>query len=253
MAPMEEASAAGAQAAGALKVRPDAVAGSFYPSKAKALAAMLDEFLAQASKTQATKPVHAPILAAVAPHAGYPYSGPVAAATYAALRGRSYARVVVIAPSHFESFGFTSVYDGDAYRTPLGDVPVDKAFARQLVEMSPELRFSGHGHDPTPAGAEHSIEVQLPWLQKVLGDFEVVPIVMGDQSYEASRALGVALAKLAKAEAQDGETLVLASSDLSHFHPRHEAERIDGQALSALESSRCGSGRPAEARRWWQP
>ena len=236
MAPMEHASAAGTQAAGAQKVRPDAVAGSFYPSNPKALSAMLDELLSQASATLAAEPIFAPVLAAVAPHAGYPYSGPVAAFVYAALRGRKYARVVVIAPSHFESFDFTSVYDGDAYRTPLGNVPVDKAFARQLVEMSPALRLSGHGHDPTPAGAEHSIEVQLPWLKKVLGDFEVVPIVMGDQSYEASRALGVALAKLAKAEAQGGDTLVLASSDLSHYHPCNEAARIDGQALNALEA-----------------
>jgi hypothetical protein len=237
---MEYVSAAGTQAVGAQKVRPDAVAGSFYPSNPKALSTMLDEFLSQASASLAAKPILVPlhdrILAAVAPHAGYPYSGPVAATAYAALQGRNYARVVVVAPSHFDSFDFTSVYDGDAYQTPLGAVPVDKAFARQLIEMDPALRLSGHGHDPTPAGAEHSIEVELPWLQKVLGDFEVVPIAMGSQSYEASRALGVALAKLAKAEALGGETLVLASSDLSHYHSRNEAKRIDGQALSALEA-----------------
>ena len=77
----------------------------------------------------------------------------MAAYTYAALKGHKYSRVVVIAPSHYVSFDFTSVYDGDAYATPLGNVPVDKAFARQLVEMSSTIRLSGQGHDATPAGA----------------------------------------------------------------------------------------------------
>jgi AmmeMemoRadiSam system protein B len=124
----------------------------------------------------------------------------VAAYTYAQLKGHKYARVVVIAPSHYVAFDFTSVYDGDAYATPLGNVPVDKAFAQKLVKMSSTMQLSSQGHDPTSAGGEHAVEVQLPWLQKVLGNFEVVPIVMGDQSYESSRALGVALAKLIKSE-----------------------------------------------------
>ena len=94
---------------------------------------MIDDMLAHASPP----PINDPILAVVAPHAGYQYSGPVAAYTYAALKGRKFSRVVVIAPSHYEAFDFTSVYDGDAYATPLGTVPVDKAFAKQLVEMSP--------------------------------------------------------------------------------------------------------------------
>jgi hypothetical protein len=107
---------------------------------------------------------------------------------------------------------------------------VDKAFARQLVKMSPTMRLSSEGHDPTPAGAEHAVEVQLPWLQRVLGQFTVVPIVMGDQSYESSRALGVALAKLI----QGGDTLIVASSDLSHYHPYDEAVKIDHKTLNAL-------------------
>jgi AmmeMemoRadiSam system protein B/AmmeMemoRadiSam system protein A len=197
---------------------------------------MIDDLLARVS----LPPIDGPILAAVAPHAGYPYSGPVAAYTFAALRnqidaGRHYSRVVVIAPSHYVAFGFTSVYDGDAYETPLGVVPVDKKFARQLARMSSTIRLSGEGHTPTPAGGEHAIEVELPWLQKVLGNFELVPIVMGDQSYESSRALGVALAKLIHDGGMDGGTLILASSDLSHYHPYDEAETIDHETLHALE------------------
>jgi AmmeMemoRadiSam system protein B/AmmeMemoRadiSam system protein A len=214
------------------KVRQAAVAGSFYPSDPKVLSAMIDDMLAKVSAPQITDP----ILAVVAPHAGYQYSGPVAAYTYAQLKGHKYTRVVVIAPTHHVAFDFTSIYEGDAYATPQGNVPVDKAFAQKLVKMSSTMKLSSQGHEPTSAGGEHAVEVQLPWLQKVLGDFQVVPIVMGDQSYESSRALGVALAKLTKSEGKQGETLVLASSDLSHFHTYDDAVKMDHKTLNALEA-----------------
>jgi AmmeMemoRadiSam system protein B/AmmeMemoRadiSam system protein A len=214
------------------KVRQAAVAGSFYPADPKELSAILDEYLSRATEPRMSDP----IFAAVAPHAGYVYSGPIAAYTYVQLKGRSYKRVVVIAPSHYVAFDYTSIYDGDAYATPLGNVPVDKAFARELQKMSATMKLSSEGHAPTAAGGEHAIEVQLPWLQKVLGSFEVVPIVMGDQSYESSRALGVALAKLIKVSGKPEETLVLASSDLSHYHTYDDAVKIDHKTLSALES-----------------
>jgi hypothetical protein len=216
------------RADGEQKVRQSGVAGGFYPADPKVLTAMMDEMLAKASMP----PITDPILAVVAPHAGYQYSGPVAAYTYAALKGRKYSRVVVIAPSHYESFDFTSIYEGDGYATPLGTVTVDKDFSRQLAKMSSTFKLSTRGHDPTSAGAEHALEVQLPWLQRVLGDFQLVPIVMGDQSYENSRALGVALAKLI----HGGDTLIVASSDLSHYHPYDDAEKIDHKTLKALES-----------------
>ncbi len=170
------------------------------------------------------------IVAVVAPHAGYPYSGGVAGHTYAMLKGRPTHRVVVIAPSHFEAFSFASVYDGDAYTTPLGKVPVDKEFARKLVKLNSEAKLSSRGHAPTDKGAEHAVEVQLPFLQRALGDFQLVPIVMGDQSYASSRALGVALAELV----QGTDTLIVASSDLSHYHPYDQAVSIDGKTLNAI-------------------
>jgi hypothetical protein len=211
------------------KVRPAAVAGAFYPADPKELSQMIDDMLAKATPPA----VDGQILAAVAPHAGYPYSGPVAAWTFATLKGHKYSRVVVIAPSHYVPFDFTSVYDGDAYTTPLGTIPVDKEFAQRLVKMSSTIQLSDKGHQATQDAPEHSVEVELPWLQKVLGQFELVPIVMGDQSYESSRALGVALAKMLK---NDHDTLVLASSDLSHYHPYDEAETIDHKTLHALEA-----------------
>jgi hypothetical protein len=214
---------------GEQKARPAAVAGAFYPADPKELSQMIDDMLAKATPPA----VDGEIVAAVAPHAGYPYSGPVAAWTYAALKGHKYSRIVVIAPSHYVAFDFTSVYDGDAYTTPLGTIPVDKEFAQRLAKMSSTIQLSDKGHQATKDAPEHSVEVELPWLQRVFGSFELVPIVMGDQSYESSRALGVALAKMLR---DDHSTLVLASSDLSHYHPYDEAETIDHKTLHALEA-----------------
>jgi AmmeMemoRadiSam system protein B/AmmeMemoRadiSam system protein A len=226
------------------KIRPAAVAGAFYPADPKELTQMIDELLAKATPP----PVDGEILAAVAPHAGYPYSGPVAAWTYAALRGHKYSRVVVIAPSHYVGFDFTSVYDGDAYTTPLGQVPVDKEFARRLAKMSSTIQLSDKGHQATRDAPEHSVEVELPWLQTILGNFELVPIVMGDQSYESSRALGVALAKMLR---NDHDTLILASSDLSHYHTYDDAETIDHKTLHALDAwDYLSMSRNFETRLW---
>ncbi|MGA8149835.1 MAG: AmmeMemoRadiSam system protein B [Terriglobales bacterium] len=231
------------RAANPQNVRQAVVAGSFYPADSKVLSAMMDDMLARAS----VPPINDPILAVVAPHAGYQFSGPVAAYTYAALKGRKFSRVVVIAPSHYEAFDFTSVFDGDAYTTPLGTVRIDKAFAKQLATMSPTIRLSSQGHVPTPKGAEHALEVELPWLQRVLGDFELVAVVMGDQSYENSRALGAALAKLI----QGSDTLIVASSDLSHYHPYDEAVKIDHKTLNALQAwDYFSMSRNFEARIW---
>ena len=206
-------------------VRPAAVAGSFYPADAKELAKMVDGFVAKA-----TPPPVPNLLAIVAPHAGYQFSGAVAGWSYALLKGRHYQRVVVIAPSHYEAFPFASVFDGAAYETPLGRVPVDQAFAKKLAAASPLIKLSGSGHTPDASKPEHSVEVQLPFLQRVLGDFQLVPVVMGDQEYATCRALGLALAKLA-----GPETLIVASSDLSHYHTYDEAVRMDHKTLTAIE------------------
>jgi AmmeMemoRadiSam system protein B/AmmeMemoRadiSam system protein A len=221
--------ALGAMAAALLlaapKIRQPAVAGSFYPASAQDLTKMVDGFLARANAPQSQEP----LVALVAPHAGYPYAGAVAAESYAWLKGRKYARVVVIAPSHVEAFPFSAVYDGDGYATPLGVVPVDKEFARKLASGG-AVRLSSRGHIVSGPQGEHSIEVQLPWLQRTLGDFRVVPIIMGEQSYDNCRALGVALAKLIR----NGDTLIVASSDLSHFHVYEQASSMDSKTLRAI-------------------
>lgn len=232
------------------KLRPPAVAGSFYPAEREALAAMMDKMLAQVP----AQTIDGEIVAAVAPHAGYPYSGPVAAYTYAALRGQKIARVIVIAPSHYEGFDFTSVYDGDGYVTPLGTIPVDKAFAQKLAKESSSIRLSERGHTATARGGEHALEVQLPWLQHVLGNLTLVPVVMGDQSYDSSRALGTSIANLLKQEEKEhetGRTLIVASSDLSHYHSYSDANKMDQKTLGALHAwDYLSMSRNLDARIW---
>lgn len=186
---------------------------------------MLDDFLSKAAS-----PPQENVVAVVAPHAGYVYSGPVAAYSYALLKGRKFDRVVVIAPSHYDAFGFSSVYDGAAYATPLGRIPVDRAFAAKLARTSPLIKLSAAGHTPSADRPEHALEVQLPFLQRVLGPFQLVPVIVGDQSYDTCRALGVALAKLI----QGSSTLIVASSDLSHFHPYDDAAKLDRKTLKAI-------------------
>jgi hypothetical protein len=209
------------------KIRPPYVAGAFYPADPNELGKMIDGFLAHASAEK----LEGSLVALICPHAGYEYSGGVAAYSYIQLKGRSYDRVVVLAPSHLEGFSFSSIYDGDAYRTPFGDVPVDKDFAAKLAKLSSSIKISERGHGEVQGRGEHALEDQLPFLQRVLGKFKMVPIVMGYPSYDSCRALGIALAKAV----QGTNTLILVSSDLSHYHPYDEAERMDHQILKMIE------------------
>ncbi|MGD0200556.1 MAG: AmmeMemoRadiSam system protein B [Bryobacteraceae bacterium] len=218
--------AAGCSSAAPPSIRHAAVAGSFYPADPKELARMVDDLLSRAP----AQAVNEPVVALVSPHAGYVYSGAVAAHGYALLKGKKIQRVVVIAPSHVDAFPFAAVYDGDAYETPLGAIPVDRAFAAKLAGGS-LVRLSSRGHVVSGERGEHSIEVQLPFLQRTLGQFQLVPIIMGDQSYEISRALGVALAS----RLQGTDTLIVASSDLSHFHPYDDAVTLDRKTLRAIQ------------------
>ncbi len=209
------------------KVRPPYVAGGFYPADANELGKMIDEFMARSTADK----LEGDLVALICPHAGYVFSGGVAAYSYIQLKGRSYDRVVILAPSHYEGFPFSSIYDGDAYRTPLGDVSVDKEFAAKLAKLSPTIQISDHGHGEAEGHGEHAIEDQLPFLQRVLGKFKLVPIVMGNPSYDACRALGIALSKAVPGT----NTLILVSSDLSHYHPYQEAQVMDHQILKMIQ------------------
>jgi len=194
-------------------VRPAQVAGHFYPSNPDKLRKDIGRLL------DVTKPKEKfeKVFGVVAPHAGYIYSGKTAAYAYNLLIDKNYKRVVVISPSHSEYFPGICIFEGDAYETPLGILKVDKDFREKLLTDHDEIFKGYEGHR-----REHALEVQLPFLQTVLKDFKIVPIVMGDQS---KRNIDTLAKKLA--EVSDDETLIVASSDLSHFYNKSQADKLD--------------------------
>lgn len=206
-------------------IRGPAVAGAFYPETPTQLNLELDRLFGAVEK----KTVKGEILGLISPHAGYLYSGGVAASAYNTLRDRKIRRVAVVSPCHVDSFQGSAVYNGDAYQTPLGSIQVDREACRALSKAAPRIELSDRGHRWTGRG-EHALEVQLPFLQKVLDEFQLIPIVMGDQGWESSRALSRALAKIL----EPGLDCVVASSDLSHFHTYDEAVRIDSRVTLAV-------------------
>lgn len=200
-------------------VREPAVAGTFYQSDPTRLAASIDAMLADANDTG---PVPKAI---IAPHAGHIYSGPIAANVYARLkaaRGRI-KRVVLAGPSHRVGFAGVAVPDTTSYRTPLGDIPID-ADAIASVRRLPGVVARDDAHE-----MEHSIEVHLPFLQRVLGDFSLVPLVVGDADKEL-------VAQVLETLWGGEETLIIISSDLSHYHPYQEAKRIDANTSAKILS-----------------
>jgi AmmeMemoRadiSam system protein A len=220
-----------------LKVREPAVAGLFYPADREALSQIVDRLLASAAG-----PMVDNVKALVCPHAGYPYSGPTAAQAYRTVKGKNYRTVIIMAPSHYAAFDGIAVTASDAYRSPLGLVKISDQ-ARKLASLKPFLPeprclvqrpswFTQSSRTPPPTGEdtpetwEHSIEVQLPFLQKSLKDFQLVPLIFGEvDPAKAARVL---------AEQLDDSTLLIASSDLSHYHPYDEAKTLDERCVKDI-------------------
>jgi len=211
------------------KVRRAVVAGMFYPADVDELNEMLDSYLESAEKV-----IHADIGGLVAPHAGYIYSGPVAAWAFKQVEGLMYPLVVVVSPSHFEYFNGASIYDGQFYETPLGRIPIAIDYAQRLSEQDNLIRLGEPGHRLLGGGrGEHSLEVELPFLQKVLkGSFQLIPIVVAEQDWSTARVLAEALANVFKNE----KVLLVASSDLSHYYPYDTAYRLDEKLIQLFES-----------------
>ena len=208
-------------------VRKPAVAGQFYPSEAGKLAKMIATLFSKVKKASLSgRP-----LALVAPHAGYPYSGKVAAAAYKLLEGEAYDAVVIVSPSHTVFFRGCSVYVGDGYETPLGLVETDRELAQRIASIHPLVYASAQGHATGSTRGEHALEVHLPFLQIALGRFKMVGIVMGDQEEESIKALGEVLASALRGK----NVLMVASTDLSHFHEQKEANKLDGAVKQAIE------------------
>ena len=214
--------------------RPAAFAGpvhaGFYPSDPRQLRKEIEYYLAQAEPAG----VAGTIWGLVAPHAGYVYSGPVAGWAYRQVVGEKYDAVILLAPSHREPFRFASVMTRGAYATPLGDLKVDGELAEELIAAagkSAAASLKGH----TTSGAltgEHSLEVQLPFLQVALGGIPIVPVVFGWVGWETCRNLGQALAEVSARR----RLLVVASSDLSHYHSYDEAYKLDRRVIALIEA-----------------
>jgi AmmeMemoRadiSam system protein B len=218
-------------------VRQPAVAGLFYPSDSFKLRTEINNMLSGIE----SKPFTKKIVGIVSPHAGYIYSGQTAAYGFSLLKDKDYKKVIIISPSHREYFPGVSIYNGDAYKTPLGAVEVDKVLAKRIVDGSKIVFFGIEGHKQ-----EHAVEVQIPFLQVVLKQFRIVPIVMGDQGKPYIDDLAQ---QVANAVAED--TLIVASSDLSHFYSKDKASELDSLAaqdisdfnydkfVSDLEKGKC--------------
>lgn len=202
-------------------VKEPAVAGTFYPADKDSLKKSVDGFLSKAENS----PNHAKLIAIISPHAGYIYSGQVAAYGYKQIQGSDIKNVILIGPSHHSAFKGASVYTRGSFRTPLGDVKINERLAEDLLNESADIRFSPEAYE-----GEHSLEVQLPFLQTVLKDFTIVPVLIGSPSGRTFKHLILKLTEML-----DEKTLIVASTDLSHYHDYPTAKEMDSKIISAVE------------------
>ncbi|HKJ37991.1 MAG TPA: AmmeMemoRadiSam system protein B [Anaerolineales bacterium] len=208
-------------------VRPSPIVGQWYERDAKALARNIDDYLDDAKLPE----LDGDVMAVIAPHAGHIYSGEVAGCAFAPLRGREPDLVVVIAPMHHPYYEPLLTTAHDAYRTPLGDMLVDKiALAELNLALQSELGFGlvAISNDP-----EHSLEIELPFLQRALkSDWKLLPIMVRAQDSHISEGLGVALAQVLRGR----NFALVASTDLSHFYDQNTAVKYDRAMMDAIES-----------------
>jgi AmmeMemoRadiSam system protein B len=196
-------------------VREAAVAGSWYPGSARAITAEVDRYLEAAGEVA----VSGRLIALISPHAGLRYSGPVAAYGYGLLRERSPLTVVLVGPSHRAAFDGVAVHSRGAWETPMGRAPIDEPLAEALLEPD-----QGIFADALVHREEHSLEMQMPFLQRLVPELRVVPVMMGNQSRREVEALAGAMSRALK---DRDDVVLVASSDLSHYHPANVANRED--------------------------
>lgn len=226
-------------------IRNAILAGSWYPGNKDALTKRIEGYL---SKVKAGS-LEGELKAIIVPHAGYMYSGQVAAHAYQLLQDRDFKRVIMIGPSHRVGFRGASVNMQSGYKTPLGIVPVDRDLGKRILNGDDFLQGVPRAH-----ASEHSLEIQLPFLQTVLKDFQIVPILMGDQDLKTCAHLARSLARVMT---NMDRILLLASTDLSHFHRYERARELDlkfikhvrefdpkglADSLSSGKCEACGRG-----------
>ena len=208
-------------------VRPSPIAGTWYEGQAGPLAGAVDGYIAAAGLPE----LEGQVIAIIAPHAGHRYSGPVAGYAFATVKGSSPAVVAVLSPMHqlYQAAFITSAHA--AYGTPLGEIPVNRPLVNRLDAKLKERL--GYGLTPVFNDPEHSLEIELPFLQRALKEsFSILPVMLRQQSRESAQQLGLALAETLAAE----KTLLVASSDLSHFHHQAAAEKLDAAMLAQVEA-----------------
>lgn len=201
-------------------IRPSPLAGRWYPAAEAQLARTVDQYISRAS----LPPVPGPVIGVLAPHAGHVYSGGIAGCAFRAVQGMDVEVVAVVGPSHYAYPADLLTTAHDAFETPLGTVPVDRRALDALGELVPL--------SPVRADPEHAIEIELPFLQRVLDDFTLIPIALVDQSLTMATRLGRALGEILAGR----RALLVASSDLSHFYPEDQANVFDQALLAAVET-----------------
>lgn len=201
-----------------INIRQPAVSGSFYPDDPTVLRRTIMDYIASV-KSVSTRPK-----AIIAPHAGYIYSGPIAASAYAPLKNLEIPvqRIVLVGPSHRVGFEGLALSSATFYSTPLGDIPIDLKAQESILDL-PFVQINDHAHL-----REHSLEVHLPFLQEVLGSFNLIPVVAGIASAEQ-------VAQVLKLLWGGPETLIVISSDLSHYHDYYTAQKLDSATTEAIE------------------
>jgi len=219
-------------------IRAPAVAGTFYEGTAATLSQQIEDCythpLGPGKVPQLSSKEEGNILGLVSPHAGYAYSGPVAAwGFHQVIRGQIPEVVVILGPNH-RGFGASIAISGkDGWKTPLGKIQVDEELAREIVKISPLVRFDDKAHQ-----REHSLEVQLPFLQYSYGEsFKIVPICMMEQDQSIASKLGEVLSQVLGGK----NSLIIASTDFTHYQPKDIAERQDKKALTAILSLSPGN------------
>ena len=214
-----------------LDARPSPIAGQWYPGEADRLARTVDDFISGAALPR----FEGDVLGLVVPHAGYRYSGPVAGYAFKAVQGKQPEMVFVLSPMHYpyQEPLLTSAHI--AYQTPLGEIPVDHTALQRLDSLL--LEELGYGLTRVGYDSEHSLEIELPFLQRSLGsEFQLVPIMLRDQNWHVSRGLGSAIARLVhELQRNSGLSILLvASTDLSHFYNQEDARKLDEVMMSCI-------------------
>jgi AmmeMemoRadiSam system protein B len=208
-------------------IRKSVIAGTWYPGNPRVLRADIEEFFHNVPDEK----IEGKITGLITPHAGYVYSGQVAAFAYKIISGETFDAVILLGPSHRTFFHGVSIYDRGGYETPLGVVPVDVSLAKDIMAQSKMISYIPAAHSQ-----EHSLEIQVPFLQVALREFRFVPLVLGEQDRQTCETLAESIVRAVG----DRQVLIVGSSDLSHFHSYEKAVKLDSVVLRHIEKIDAG-------------